>query len=54
MATKTWDLDYSAEKQNISEINISLNTHYMALGFVNLFLCLLDYYLFFIHLHDRT
>ena len=47
MATKTWDPDYSAEKgNNISEINISLNTYFSALGFVigTLTFCLLDDY----------
>ena len=39
MATKTWDPDYSAEKQNNSpETNtctcISFNMHFLALGFV--------------------
>ena len=36
MTTKIRDPDYSAEKKNnISEINISLITHFSALGFVN-------------------
>jgi len=35
MTTKTRDPDYKAEKRNnISEINISLNTNFSALGFV--------------------
>jgi len=36
MATKTRDLDNSAEERNnILEINISLSTHFSALSFVN-------------------
>ena len=36
MTSKTRDPKYSAEKRNnILEINLSLNMHYSALGFVN-------------------
>ena len=57
MATKTRDLDNSAEERNnILEINISLSTHFSALSFVNgalTFVSIADYWVFK-YLHDCT